>query len=391
MKTIPLSPVDYIFTGVGSQPITFAFLFQTTIDPDALQTSLNETLEYFPVLRSQLIKTSETDYGFHISEDGMTFEVMESDLAFEESRRVTEYISPVRSIEGKPLTKITLTQTPKGSILAVSVSHALADGFSYFHFLSSWARVCRGDSIIKPYLDRDIFLSDFDHTEKTITSDDIYIDCGLFYGGKRRTVYEGRMTDERIFLSDETMRSSIEKAKQEHNLSLTENDVITAHLWKKYIPVWNKENDDPKTYVTCPFDFRRVLTQFPKNYFGCALCFATASVGYHDLLESSIGDLAILIRNSVGKIKKDYILKSLNTLESFRKQCGLAAIEEIHLRHPIHGMIVTNISRLPLRDIDFGSGAPVNFLTYAEVLSSAAILPADKGVEILVVHPPEGN
>ncbi len=391
MKTIPLSPVDYIFTGVGSQPITFAFSFQTMIDPDALQISLNETLEYFPVLRSQLIKTSETDYGFHISEDGLTFEVMESDLAFEESRRVTEYISPVRSIEGKPLTKITLTQTPKGSILAVSVSHALADGFSYFHFLSSWARVCRGDPIIKPFLGRDVFLSDFDHTEKTITSDDIYTDCGLFYGRKRRTVHAGRMTDERIFLSDETMRSSIEKAKQEHNLSLTENDVITAHLWKKYIPMWNKENDDPKTYVTCPFDFRRVLTQFPKNYFGCALCFATASLVYHDLLESSIGDLAILIRNSVGKIKEDYILKSLDTLESFRKQCGLAAIEEIHLRHPIHGMIVTNISRLPLRDIDFGSGAPVNFLTYAEVLSSAAILPADKGVEILVVHPPEGN
>lgn len=63
-------------------------------------------------------------------------------------------------------------------------------------------------------------------------------------------------------------------------------------------------------------------------------------------------------------------------------------MEEIHLRHPDHGIIVTNLTRLPLRDIDFGFGAPVGFLAYAEVWRSAAILPANKGVEVLVVHPP---
>jgi len=391
MNTIPLSPVDYIFTGVGSQPITFAFSYQNIIDPHVLQISLSETLDYFPILRSRLNKISENDYEFHITEEGLTFKVVESNLAFEESRRITQYISPVNSIEGKPLTKITLTQTPKGSILAVSISHALVDGFSYFHFLSSWARICRGDSIIKPYLDRSIFLKNSDYSPKMITSDDIYTDCGLFYGGKRSKLQTGRINDEHIFISAETIRSCIEDVKQEHNVSLTENDVITAHLWKEYIPRWNRENDNPKTYVTCPFDFRRIMTDFPKNYFGCALCFATASIDFNGLLKASIGDLAILIRNSVSKIKNDYILNSLNTLESLRKQYGLAAMEEVHLRHPRHGMIITNLTRLPLRDIDFGFGAPVDFLAYAEVLASAAILPAEKGVEILVVHPPKRN
>ncbi len=167
--------------------------------------------------------------------------------------------------------------------------------------------------------------------------------------------------------------------------------MITALLWKKYIPLWHKENDNPMTYLTCPFDFRRVMTDFPKNYFGCALCFATAAIDFNDLLKASLGDLAILIRNSVSKIKNDYILNSLNTLENLRKQNGLAAIEEVHLRHPNHGMIVTNLTRLPIRDLDFGFGAPVSFLAYAEVLSSAAILPAENGVEVLVVHPSERN
>lgn len=391
MNNIPLSPIDYIFTGTGSQPITFAFFYPTTLDPDVLQTSLREALEYFPILRSQLNKLTQKDYGFHITEDGLTFDVRKSGSAFEKSRRITQYIAPVSSIEGMPLTKITLTQTPKGSILAVSMSHALADGFSYFHFLSSWARICRGDSFIKPYLNRDVFLSKSDDSEKKIASDDIYADCGLFYGGKRQVFHAERMNDERILIPEETIRSSMDEAKQRQNLSLTENDVITAHLWKKYIPMWNKGTDDPKTYVTCPFDFRRTLTHFPKNYFGCALCFATASVDTNYLLEASIGELAVLIRNSVGRINDDYIFNSMTTLENLRKQHGLAAMEEVHVRHPKNGMIVTNLTRLPLRDIDFGSGAPEDFLTYAEVLASAAILPADKGAEILVVHPPGGN
>ena len=63
-------------------------------------------------------------------------------------------------------------------------------------------------------------------------------------------------------------------------------------------------------------------------------------------------------------------------------------MEKIHLRHPQHGMIVTNLSRLPVRDIDFGSGAPAHFLTYAEVPGSAAILPAATGAEVLVIPPP---
>jgi hypothetical protein len=389
MKTMPLSPVDYIFTGVGSQPITFAFSYQNRIDPNVLLKSLDETLDHFPILRSQLNKISENDYEFQISEDGLIFDVVESDLAFEESKSISQYISPVSSVEEKPLTRITLTQTPKGSILAVSISHALVDGFSYFHFLSSWARIARGDSIIKPYLDRSIFLKSSDYRAKKITADSIYTDCGLFYGERRSKLQTGPINEEHIFMAAETIRSCIEDVKQEPNVSLTENDVITAYIWKKYIPEWNKENDNPKTYVTCPFDFRRIMTDFPKNYFGCALCFATASIDFQELLKASLGELAILIRNSVSRIKNDYILNYLNTLEGLRKQQGLAAREEVHLRHPHHGLIVTNLTRLPVRDIDFGFGAPVDFLTYAEVLASAAILPAEKGVEILVINPPE--
>lgn len=389
-KPYPLSPVDYVFTGVGSQPITFGFYYPKNLDPYLLQKALNEALNYFPILRSRLVKFSKTDYEFCLSDDGLTFQVFDSNATFEESKSIEKFIMPVSTIEENPLTKITLTQTPKGSFLAVSISHALVDGFSFFYFISSWARICRGESvIIKPSLDRAAFSSLLKNNKKMITSSDIYKDCGLFYGDKRINRQGGSIHEERTFISKDTIRDYSKEIKSEHNISLSENDIITALLWKKYIPSWTKENDNPETYVTCPIDLRRVLSDFPRNYFGCSICFTTAAIDLRSLKRVSIGDLAILVRYSVNKARNHYVARFLQTLESLRKQKGLEAMEKIHLRHPKHGLIVTNLTRLPINELDFGSGTPADFLTYVDVLGGAAILPAEKGIEILVAHPPK--
>jgi len=388
-KVYPLSPVDYVFTGVGSQSITFGSYYNKNLDPYLLQKGLNEALNYFPILRSKLAKISKTEYEFYLSDDGLTFQVLDSNVAFEESKSIEKYIIPVSTIEDKPLTKITLTQTPKGSLLSVSISHALVDGFSFFYFFSSWARICRGESvIIKPSLDRATF-SLLKNKKKMITSSDIFADCGLFYGDKRVHRQGGPIHEERTLISKDTIRGYSKEIKNEHNISLSENDIITALLWKKYIPSWIKENDNPETYVTCPIDLRKVLKDFPRNYFGCSICFTTAEIDLRSLKRVSIGDLAILVRNSVNKVRSHYVARFLQTLESLRKQKGLEAMEKIHLRHPKHGLIVTNLTRLPINELDFGSGTPADFLTYVDVLGSAAILPAEKGIEILVAHPPK--
>ena len=71
MNAIPLSPVDYIFTGDGAQPITFAFSYPNRLDHVRLRNSLNETLDYFPVLRGKLKRISENNYEFHSTENGV--------------------------------------------------------------------------------------------------------------------------------------------------------------------------------------------------------------------------------------------------------------------------------------------------------------------------------
>ncbi|MEJ2737540.1 MAG: hypothetical protein P8189_28955, partial [Anaerolineae bacterium] len=65
-------------------------------------------------------------------------------------------------------------------------------------------------------------------------------------------------------------------------------------------------------------------------------------------------------------------------------QRGLTAMEEIHVRHPQHGMVVTNISRLPIQSLDFGAGIPIAFQALPSTDRGVAILPAEDGVDIRI-------
>jgi hypothetical protein len=63
-------------------------------------------------------------------------------------------------------------------------------------------------------------------------------------------------------------------------------------------------------------------------------------------------------------------------------------MEHVHLKHPARGLIVTNLTRIPIRDLDFGVGAPADFSFYSDIFGSAALLPAENGIEAVVLYPP---
>ena len=388
MTSVPLSPVDYLFTGPESQPITFAFYFPQRLDVDRLRISLNEALALFPILRSRLWAVSDYEYEFSIADDGLVFESGESAADFPETAGIERFVTPVESAPEQPLTRISLLRVPPGgTVLGVSVSHALVDGFSYFHFLSSWARSTRGERVLAPYLDRSLlFPAPAAKLSKTkVTAEMIFSDCGLFLDAPRRSHLKtaGPAPIARTFIADEEINDELQRMRREQNAAFTRNDAIVAKLWKE----WGADGHH-QTFVTCPFDFRGTLTGLPRNFFGCALSFASATIAADALQKASPAELALLVRNAVGRMKNESILKSLGTLDSFRCQQGTTAMAQIHLRHPRSGLIVTNLTRMPIKDIDFGSGPPLRFLTHVDMAGGAAILPAAGGVEVLVAPPP---
>jgi shikimate O-hydroxycinnamoyltransferase len=385
---IPLGPAEYIFTGAGSQPITFAFHYANPLDLAALRKSLTETLGFFPLLQSRLIRSGENDYAYQITEEGLIFDVAKSDQSFIETKDIRRYITPVNSLEENPLTRITVTHTPDGSVLGVSISHALADGYSYFHFLSSWARACRGERFLPPDMNRQGLFPPSETGGEAVTRENLLDHCGLFLAEKRDPCSAGSTVEERILISKDELKGRIEEAKKDSpGAMLSDNDVITAWLWKNTLPGWIHKTSRLETYLTCPVDCRRIFKAIPKNYFGCAVCFVSASADYSTLLSAPIGKLALRVHEAVRKVNHDFVSRSMDTLERFRSREGIAAMEKIHLRHPSSGLIVTNLTRMPVRDLDFGSGAPADFLIHSDVSASAALLPAENGIEAVVLHP----
>jgi shikimate O-hydroxycinnamoyltransferase len=295
----------------------------------------------------------------------------------------------VVSTEGEPLTRIKLTRTPEGSVLGVSISHALVDGFSYFHVLSSWARIAGGARILKPAHQREALIPEPTQAQGPITPEDVLARCGLFWDERRRDLPAEAFREERTLISKAQVKELLREAQTMCDVPLTNNDVITAFLWREYVPRWCERESNPLTYVTLPFDFRRALKALSRTFFGCALCFVTASLDHESLLRAPLGELALLVRQAVGRAKEDYIRGSLQTLDGLRRERGLGVVEEIHVRHPRNGIAVTNISRLPIQGLDFGSGVPTGFQAYTQVMRGAGIMPAQDGVQVRLFLPPE--
>lgn len=386
MALIPLSPIDQIFTGVGSYPIEFVFAYGDVMDEDGLRGALDDTVARFPPVRSKLVKLTDDTYGLEPSEDGLCFSAAESDESFEGLENAHRFLDPVRTEEGEPLTRVKLTRTPTGSVLGVSMSHAVADGFGYFFFLSNWAGAFRGESRPAPVHRRELLIPEVGDPAETITAADVLRDSGIHWAGRRSEVRRDEMSWERQAISREEARDLVGQARESSDGSVSFNDVIAARLWRDTVTRWPSNEGEVETMLACPVDFRRTLASLPPTYFGCAVCLATAVLDVDSLTGASLGQLASRTRSAVRTVNAERVWKGLRTLEAVRRQEGLGMLERAHVVPP-NGLLVTNLSRLPVEQIGFDAGPPSGFEILTPAERSAVILPADGGFEVRICRP----
>jgi hypothetical protein len=378
---IPLSPVDHAFTGVGAYPIEFVFAYGGRLDPERLRDSLRRTLALFPGVASRLVRTGES-YGLEPADDGCAFGVASSPAprAGEDPRGL---VDPVETVEGQPLARVRLTHTPEGSVLGVAVSHAVVDGFSYFFFLSAWSRVFHGREVPPPCLDRAALAAGEVETGGPLDAEAVRRGCGLFLAGRRAAIPRDRLRWTRRLFPRAELSALLAEAQRDCPVRLSHNDVVAAWLWRTHVPQWADE-DERTAYLTCPVDLRRVLSGFPPTYFGCAVALASASIERDRLPTASLPELARRARDAVAGVDAARARESLHVLDRVRREGGLAALERLHVVHPRAGLLVTNLSRLPVREIAFDAGPPVAFDIVAPAERCAVVLPAEDGLDVRV-------
>jgi len=381
----PLSPIDHVFTGVAAYPLEFVFAYDGTIDAGRLEDSLRRTLEAFPAVTSRLALRSGR-YVLEPAADGCAFETRASAAAFAGAGSHAEFVAPVETLEGQPLARVRLTQTPAGSVLGVALSHAVADGFSYFYFLASWSRVFRGQAPITPCHDRARLDPPAGSRPGPLEPESLREASGLFLDETRTATRRDRLSWTGRCFPRAELRSLLAEAQAACPLRLSHNDVIAAWLWREHVPSW-AEPGESRAWLSCPVDVRRLLPGFPASYFGCAVALVNTSIERERLEGASLAVLARLVRDAVARVDAQAMARALAALDALRERQGLAALERLHVVHPRAGLLVTNLSRLPVREVAFDAGPPVAFEVLVPAERCAVVLPAADGLDVRVCRP----
>lgn len=385
MPLVPLSPIDHVFTGRGAYPIEFVFAYDSPIDAGRLEESLEKAVEAFPPVGSRFVRLDEVSLAFEPYDGGCAFSVAVSPTGWTETERKDVFLDPVSGKEGEPLGRVLLTRTPNGCVLGFSLSHAVADGYAYFHFLTSWARVFRGEPFLPPSHDRAALAAGLDGAGDAVGAG------GLFRAGPRLDVDRAHLRIDRHVLSRAELVAMHREAQEGFPVRLSHNDTAAAWLWKNRLAEWSGDDPALDTYVSCPVDFRRLLPAAGPAYFGNAVALAKASIPKGELATVPPGDLATRVRRAVDAVDAEAARRSLAALEAFRRAEGLTAMEELHVVHPAQGLLLTNLSRLPVPEVAFDAGPPVAFDILTPGVRGAVALPApDGGIDLRVFLPAGG-
>jgi hypothetical protein len=392
---IPLSPIDHVFTGRGAYPLEFVFAYGGEIDALRLAESLRRTLALFPAAGSRLVRLEDDAYGLEPVADGCVFEVGTSPAGFADAADRLAFVDPVETLPGRPLARVRLTHTPTGSVLGVGLSHAIVDGFSYFYFLSAWSRVFHGRDVPSPALDRGVLQPGDPPSASPGTTgpaaerpgpESVRKACGLFLDGLRPAVPRDRLRWTRRLFPKPELSALLAEAQAECPVRLSHNDVVAAWLWREHVPGWAGAGEET-AFLSCPVDLRRVLPGFAPTYFGCAVALANATIERERLAEATLADLARRVRDAVAGVDEAGARRALAVIDGLRRREGLAGLERLHVVHPRAGILVTNLSRLPVREIVFDAGPPVAFDILAPAERCAVVLPAEDGLDVRVCLP----
>ena len=169
-------------------------------------------------------------------------------------------------------------------------------------------------------------------------------------------------------------------------MRLSHNDVVAAWLWRTHVPEWAGTGEET-AFLSCPVDLRRMLPGFPPTYFGCAVALANATIERERLAGATLADLARRVRDAVAGVDEASARRALAVIDRLRRQEGLAGLERLHVVHPRAGLLVTNLSRLPVREIVFDAGPPVAYDILAPAERCAVVLPAEDGLDVRICLP----
>ncbi|KAJ2004779.1 hypothetical protein H4R26_002313 [Coemansia thaxteri] len=313
-------------------------------------------------------------------------------------------VSPIRvrlgSARELPLAHVVVTWHADGMGLLVSVDHSVADGVGVSVLLNQWAGAVRNRELLLPV--------DADHAaawrQLVETADEPQPDWFVNYVDSLPAVAPEPSGTESAGIADTDPRAPVEVERalrrNTHALRVTraalqrladDNSrggpvpairLAYALMWQRYMAAMARGSDPDATCLINVIHSARAVVGRP-HYIGNAVCPVYSRRALGSLLNASVADVAEEIGRSMHAITAPQWLAFTQLFHDAPRRAKLLTLfanpEALQLS-------VSNISRVPFFDVDFGFGPPCHATVYPMVIPGFAVwtpLQADGGLHIL--------
>ncbi|KDP22246.1 hypothetical protein JCGZ_26077 [Jatropha curcas] len=277
-----------------------------------LKDGLGVVLEDFHQLAGKIGKDEDGVFRVEYDDDMEGVELVEAiaegtsveDLTAEDGTTTLKDFIPyngILNLEGlhRPLLAVQLTKLKDGLAIGCAFNHAILDGTSTWHFMSSWAEICNGSHSISvtPFLERTKTRNTRVKLDLSLPPDPLSISNG----DAKSAVPELR---EKVFKFSE---STIDKIKSTVNANPPSDGLkpystfqsLAAHIWRHVSHARELKPEDFTVFTVFADCRKRVDPAMPDNYFGNLIqaIFTATAVGLLSMNPPEFG--ASVIQNAI--------------------------------------------------------------------------------------------
>ncbi|KAJ0099497.1 hypothetical protein Patl1_20165 [Pistacia atlantica] len=328
---------------------------------DKLKDGLKVVLEEFYQLAGKLGKDEEGVFRVEYDDEMEGVEVSEAvaeeigvdDLTVEEGTNSLKDLIPYNNIlnlEGlhRPPLAIQLTKLKDGLAIGCAFNHAILDGTSTWHFMSSWAEICSGSPSISvpPFLERT-------KTRDTRVKLDLTLPPNPNADGEAKVDPQLR---ERLFKFSE---EAIDKIKSKVNSNPPSDgskpfstfQSLSVHIWRHVTHARNLKPEDYTVFTVFADCRKRVDPPMPESYFG-NLIQAIFTVTAAGLLSGNPPEFG------AGMIQKAIEMHNAKAIDERNKEWEKAPKIFQFKDAGVNCVAVGSSPRFKVYDVDFGWGKP---------------------------------
>ncbi|GFY94848.1 hypothetical protein Acr_10g0002330 [Actinidia rufa] len=215
-----------------------------------------------------------------------------------------------------PLLLVQVTKFRCGGIcIGVAISHAIVDGTSSSHFMSSWANIARGEPLdVLPFLNRTTLLAR-DPPPTRRFNNDRFDPPPLLIGRADNTEERNKGTTVAMLHLSKTqlhkLRDMANVSKPNNKPNYSRFEAVAGHLWRCMCNARDHKSDQiTKLYLQVEFR-NRMRPPLPEGYFGNAFLRITVTSRAGELTTKPLGYTAGKIREVLAMVTDEYIRSSI--------------------------------------------------------------------------------